>query len=152
MFLAAEQIEPLTRDQPEPGVTGDRDATRQIDRVVAAELGAVNVGMGDKGSAVALVAEAPDHAGFGRLELRQADHGAGIGKIRHGIVPLDGQTAETVHHHALGGRRPGREPAAGQFTTADRPEACQHGDKGYSGARANSGPPAVSFLPLCRHS
>src|SRR5258708_17153667 len=60
VFLAAEQIKPLSRDQPEPGVAGERDAAGQIGRVVAAEPGAVNIGMGNKGSAIALVAETPD--------------------------------------------------------------------------------------------
>ena len=75
VLLAAEQIKPLARDQPEPGVAGNRDAARQIDRVVAAELGTVNLRMGDKGGAVALVAETPDRAGLGGLELRQAELG-----------------------------------------------------------------------------
>ena len=109
VFLAAEQIKPLSRDQPEPGVAGKGDAARQIDRVVAAELGAVNIGMGDKRSAIALVAETPDRAGFGGLEVRQTDHGAGVGEIGDGVETLDGQTGVAVHDHPLGGRGPGRE-------------------------------------------
>ena len=108
-LLAAEQIKPLARDQPEPGITGNRDAARQIDRVVAAELGTVNLGMGDKGGAVALVAKAPDDAGLDGLELRQAELGAGIGEIGHRVVTLDGQAGEAVGHDALGGRGPGRK-------------------------------------------
>src|SRR5439155_9198854 len=63
VVLAAEQIKPLSGDQPEPGVAGKGDAARQIDRVVAPELGAVNIGMGNKRRAIALVAKAPDGAG-----------------------------------------------------------------------------------------
>src|SRR5438034_3230801 len=48
VVLAPEQIKPLSGDQPKPGVAGKSDAARQIDRVVAPELGAVNIGMGDK--------------------------------------------------------------------------------------------------------
>ncbi len=48
VLLAAEQIEPLSRHQPEPRVSGNRHATGQIDRVVAAELGPVNLRMGDE--------------------------------------------------------------------------------------------------------
>ena len=61
-LLAAEQIKPLSRDQPEPGIAGHGDAAGQIDRVVATELGAVNIGMGDKGRAIAFIAETPDRA------------------------------------------------------------------------------------------
>ena len=75
-LLTAKQIEPLARDQPEPRVAGNRDAARHVDRVVAAELGAVNIGMGNKGGAIALVAEAPDRPRLGGLELRKADLGA----------------------------------------------------------------------------
>ena len=64
VFLAAEQIKPLSSDQPEPGVTAIGDAAREIDRVVASELGPVNIRMGNKRSAIALVAEAPDRPGF----------------------------------------------------------------------------------------
>src|SRR5450631_1374054 len=75
VFLAAEQIEPLPRYQPEPRVAGHRDAPRQVDRVVAAEPGAVNLGMGGKGGAVALIAETPDRPGLGGLEIRQTQQG-----------------------------------------------------------------------------
>ena len=72
VLLAAEQIEPLSRDQPEPGVAGHGDAARHVDRVVAAELRAVDIGMGDEGGAVALVVETPDRPGLGGLELLPA--------------------------------------------------------------------------------
>ena len=72
VFLAAEQIEPLARDHPEPRVTGIGHPAPEIDRIVAAELGAIDLGMGDKGGAVALVAEAPDGAGLGGLEIGDA--------------------------------------------------------------------------------
>ena len=84
-LLAAEQIKPLSRNQPEPGVAGHRDAAGQIDRVVAAELGAVNLGMGDKGRPIALVAETPDRAGRGRLEVRQAELGLRVDEIGDGV-------------------------------------------------------------------
>src|SRR5258708_20311880 len=69
VVLAAEQIKPLPRDQPKPGVAGKGDAARQIDRVVASKLGAVNIGMGDKRRTIAIVAEAPDRAGVAGLQL-----------------------------------------------------------------------------------
>ena len=47
--LAAEQIKPLSGDHPEPRVAGDGDAAGQIDRVIAAELRSIDLGMGDKG-------------------------------------------------------------------------------------------------------
>src|SRR5216684_2032053 len=81
IFLAAEQIKPLSRDQPEPRVTGIGDAARQIDRVVTAELGSVNIRVGNKGCAIALVAETPDRSALGRLEAAKPDHGAGIDEI-----------------------------------------------------------------------
>ena len=65
--------------------------------------------MGDKGRAIALVAETPDGACLGGLEVRQADHGAGVDKIGDGVETLDGETREAVHDHPLGGRGPGRE-------------------------------------------
>src|SRR3977135_3880959 len=64
VFLAAEQVKPLPRNQPEPRIAGKGDAPRQVDRVVAAELGPVNIRMGHKRSAIALVAETPDRAGL----------------------------------------------------------------------------------------
>src|SRR6266852_910384 len=80
VFLAAEQIKPLSRDQPKSGVAKG-DAAGQVDRVVAPELGTVNIGAGDKGRAIALVAETPDGAGIGGLELRQTDQGTGVDEI-----------------------------------------------------------------------
>jgi hypothetical protein len=108
VFLAAEQIEPLSRYLKEPRVAGYGDAARQIDRVVAAKLGTVNLGMGDKGGAVAFIAEAPDRAGLRGLEILQANLGPGVDKIGDGVVALDGQPGEAVHHHPLGGGGPGR--------------------------------------------
>src|SRR5713226_2989553 len=109
VVLAAKQIKPLSRDQPEPGVTGIGDAPRQIDRVVASELGPVNIRMGNKRSAIAFVAEAPDRACLGRLELRQPDHGAGIDKIGDGVETLYRKTRVAVHDDPLGRRGLGRE-------------------------------------------
>jgi hypothetical protein len=141
VLLAAEQIKPLSRDQPKPRVTGDDDAAGQIDRVVTAELGAVNIGMGDKRRAIALVAETPDGAGLGSLEVLQAYFRTGVDKIGDGVVTLDGETREAVQDHPLGGGPLGRAPGNAQCGKAG-----QQNDQGYSGARA------VSFLPLCRHS
>jgi hypothetical protein len=167
VFLAAEQIKPLARDQPEPGVTGIGDPTRQIDRVVASELGAVNVGMGDKARAIALIMETPDRPGLGRLEVGQADGGTGVDEIRDRVIALDGQTAEAVDHNALGGRGMGRESVKAQraktyptktypaktYPAKGSPEETRWpGDQGYSGANTDFVPTAVSFLPLCRHS
>src|SRR5690349_9705472 len=52
VLLERKKIKALAGHQPEPGLARDRNPPRQIDRVVTAELGAVNVGMGDKGRAV----------------------------------------------------------------------------------------------------
>src|ERR1700692_2935272 len=71
VLLAAEQIEPLSRYLKEPRVAGLGDAAGQINRVVAAELGPVNLRMGDKGGAVAFIAEAPDRAGLRGLDILQ---------------------------------------------------------------------------------
>ena len=112
-----------------------------IDRVVAAELGPVNIGMGDKGGAIALVAETPDRPGLGRLEIRQADHGAGVGEIGDRVETLDGQTGVTVDDHPLGGRGLGREPEGQrpgrQGRSMQRPVSER--DQGYSGAKARFG-------------
>ena len=75
VFLAAKQIEPLPRYQPEPRIAGKGDAAREIDRVVAAEPGAVDLGMSGKGGTVALIAETPDRSGLGGLEIRQTGSG-----------------------------------------------------------------------------
>jgi hypothetical protein len=152
VVLAAEQIKPLPRNQPEPGVTGDGNAARQIDRVVAAEPRTVDIGMGDKGGAIALVAETPDRAGRGGLEVRQTDRGASIDEIGHGVKALDRQTGVTVDDHPLGGGGTGRMRKAGLRGKAQPDQACQQGDQGYSGAKARPWTTAVSFLPLCRHS
>src|SRR6202030_1871941 len=58
-LLAGEQIEALARDQPEQGIARNRDAAGDIDRVVTTELRAIDLRMGDKGGAVALVEKAP---------------------------------------------------------------------------------------------
>src|SRR4029079_18974388 len=55
--LEGEQIETVAGDQPKPGMAGHRYPAGEIDRVIAAELGAVNLGMGDEGGAVTLIAE-----------------------------------------------------------------------------------------------
>jgi hypothetical protein len=103
--------------------------------------------MRDKRRAIALVAEAPDRAGFGRLEVWQSNHGAGVDEIGHGVEPLDGQTGVTVHDHALGGRGVDRKRNARR-----RNKACQQANNGYSGVKTLWRATAVSFLPLCRHS
>ena len=107
--------------------------------------------MGDKGGAIALVAETPDRPGLRGLEVRQAELGAGIGEIGDGVETLDGKTGIAVHDHPLGGLGPGRRRKAGQRAKA-HDQAGQQADQGNSGAKADSGPTAVSFLPLCRHS
>src|SRR3954451_13078309 len=71
-LLAAEQIEPLAHDQPDARVAGIGDPAPDIDRVVAAEPGTVDLGMGDKRRPVALVAKPPDRTGLGGLEIGQA--------------------------------------------------------------------------------
>src|SRR5258708_22889354 len=92
VVLATEQIKPLSRDQPKPGVAGKGDAARQIDRVVAPELGAVNIGGGDKRRAIALIAEAPDGAGIRGLELRPTDQGTGVDEVSDRVETLDRDT------------------------------------------------------------
>src|SRR4029077_7511099 len=72
VLLAAEQIKPLAADHPEPGIAGIGHATGRFDGVVAAELGTVDFRMGDKGRAVAVIAEAPNRPLRGRLKIRQA--------------------------------------------------------------------------------
>ena len=94
-LVAAEQIKPLSRNQPEPGVAGHRDAAGQIDRVVAAELGTVNFRMGDKGRPIAFIAEAPDRARGRRLEVLQAEFGLRVDEIGDGVIPLDGQAGDS---------------------------------------------------------
>src|SRR5258708_40158443 len=126
VVLAAEQIKPLSRDQPKPGVAGKGDPARQIDRVVAPELGAVNIGMGDKRRTIALAAEAPDRAGVGGLELRQTDQGTGVDEVSDRVETLDRNTRVAVHDHPLRRRGAGRELREGL-----RAEACQQKEKGY---------------------
>src|SRR5882724_6798918 len=109
VVLAPEQIKPLSGDQPKPGVAGKGDAASQIDRVVAPELGAVNIGMGDKRRAIALVAEAPDGAGIGGLELRPTDQGTGVDEVSDRVETLDRDTRVAVHDHPLRRRGAGRE-------------------------------------------
>src|SRR4051812_152087 len=146
-LLAGKQIKPLTRNQPEPGVTGNGDAAGQVGRVVAAELRGIYLRMGDKRRPIALVAKTPDHPGLGGLEVVPADYGAGIDKIGDGVEPLDRDAGVTVRHHALGRGGPARQRKTGQHK-----KACQQRDSGYSGARACSEAEAACFLPPCRHS
>src|SRR6478672_12531793 len=96
-LLAVEQIKALTGNQPESRIAGYRHPAGQVDRVVAAELRPVNFRMGDKGRAVALVAETPDRAGLGGLELLTADLRLPIGEIGDGIEPLDATAGKPVH-------------------------------------------------------
>ena len=108
--------------------------------------------MGDKRGAIALIAETPNGAALGGLELQQTGHRASIHEIRDGVEPLDSKAAIAADDHPLGGGGLGREagnalrPRTGQY------ETCQQKDKGYSGAKFYCGATAVSFLPLCRHS
>ena len=108
VLLAAEQIEPLAGHHPEPGIAPGGDAPRQIDRVVTAEPGPVDFRMGDEGGAVAVVAEAPDGAGLGRLIVGQAADGALVGEIGDRVIPLDRKARIAVDDQPLGGRGPGR--------------------------------------------
>ena len=147
VLLAAEQVKPLSFDQPEPGITAVGDAPRQIDRVVAAELGPVNIRMGHKGSAIALVAEAPDRAGLRRLELRQSRCGAGIDEIGDRVETLDGKTGVPVDDDPLGRRGMGRQR---QKDLGNR--RCPYRDNGNSGAKPFSERVAFSFLRTDRET
>ena len=141
VFLAAEQIEPLAGDHPKSRVTRISHPSPQIDRIVTAKLRGVDLGMGHERGAVALVAEAPDGAGLGGLEIGDALGRLGIGKIGDRIEPLDREAGIAVDHHPLGGCGKG-----GQIKAENAEKACPQGENGHSGA------PTVSFLPLCRHS
>src|SRR6476659_2488398 len=141
VVLAAEQIKPLSRDQPKQGIAGKGVAARQIGRVVAPKLGAVNVGRGDKRRAIALIAEAPDGAGVGGLELRETGQGTGVDEVSDRVETFDRDTRVAVHDHPLRRRGAGRELREGL-----RAEACQQKEKGYSGAEFHSGATAISFL------
>src|SRR5690242_7797629 len=68
---AAEQVEPLPVDQPVLRTAGKRHAAGDVDRIIAAELGAVDLWSGAEDGAVALVAKTPDHAGRAELESGQ---------------------------------------------------------------------------------
>ena len=48
--------------------------------------------MGDKRRAIALVAEAPDGAGIGGLELRPTDQGTGVDEVSDRVETLDRHT------------------------------------------------------------
>src|ERR1700753_3203702 len=140
-FLAAEQIEPLSGDQPEIRIAGYRDAPRHIDRIIAAELRSVDFRMGNERSAIAFIVETPDDAGLESLEFLRAEHGLAIGEIGDRVKPLDGKTGESIQDHPFGDRSVHCKRQAGQYE-----QDCQSGDQGISGA------PTFSFLPWYRHS
>src|SRR3954453_23776429 len=68
----AEQKQPLAGDQPEFWIARGGDAAGDVERVVAAELRAVDFGMCQENAAVSLVTEPPHRAGLRRLEIRAA--------------------------------------------------------------------------------
>src|SRR5579871_4201995 len=142
MGLDPEQIEPLARDHEETGIAGKRHAAGDVDRVIAAELGAIDLRVGHEGGAVALIVEAPDGAGLGGLEIGQAQDSLVLRKIGDGVEPLDGDPRETVHHHPFGRRGPDGDGVA------DGPDAGQaHENKADRGDLAAQ---TVAFLPLNR--
>ena len=94
---------------PEPGVAGKGHAARHVDRVITAELRAIDVGMGDKGGAVALIVETPDRSGFGRLEVGQPEHRMAVDEIGDGVETFDRKPREAVDHHPFGGGWHGRQ-------------------------------------------
>src|SRR6202023_3269281 len=100
--------------------------------------GAIDIGMGGKRSAIALVAETPDRAGFGGLEVRQTDQRAGVDEIGDRVETLDGETRVAVHDHPL--RRRG---LGGEWRGGLRGQALPQKEKRYSPAkilfRAESG-------------
>ncbi len=100
-LLAPEQVKPVPHHEPEQRIAGHGDAPRQIDRIVAAILRAVDVRMGDKGGAIALVAEAPDRAALRGFKLRQTHLGLAVDEIGQRVEPPDGQAAITVGHQAF---------------------------------------------------
>lgn len=140
-FLAVEQIKPLSRDQPEIRVTRHRNAARNVDRIVSAELRTVDVRMGDKRSPIAFIPEAPDYTGLESLELLPAEFGLSLGEIGDRIEAVDGKARESIQHHALSDRGVHRKRQADQDEQNRR-----QSDQGISWA------PTFSFLPWCRHS
>src|SRR4051794_23519857 len=84
-FSSAEQEQALAGNQPEPRIARRRYAARDVDRVVAAELRAVDIGMAEENAAVALVAEAPDRAGLRGLEIGAAGERSGVGEESHRV-------------------------------------------------------------------
>ena len=96
-------------------VTSHGNAARDVDRVVSAELGSVNIGVRDKRGPIALVAEAPDHACFRGLELLTANFGLGLGELSDGVKTIDGEAGEAVRDDTLGGRSPRRRRRGGLY-------------------------------------
>ncbi len=105
----AKQIEPFVRDHPEPGIAGKGDAARDIDRVVAAELGTVNLRMSDERCAIALVVKPPDRSRLRGFEVRRSRYRTAVDEIGDGVESLDRKSAETVDDHPFGGGGTGRE-------------------------------------------
>src|SRR5882757_8304017 len=87
-FFPPEQIKPLSGDDPETRIAGIGHTASEIGRIIAAELRTVDFRMGDKGGAVALIAEAPDRAGLRGLELGHTLDRGGIGEIGDGVEAL----------------------------------------------------------------
>ena len=121
IVVVREQIEPLAGDQPELGVAGHGDPAGDVDRVIAAELRRVDVGPSQEIIPVAGIAEPPDRPALEGLDLRLAEHGFLVGEIGHRVEPGDRQPIVAVHHHALGGRRPG----VGRTAPGSR-QGCRH--------------------------
>jgi hypothetical protein len=140
-FRSPEQEQPLSRDQPKPGLAGNSYAARHVGRVVTTELRAVDFRIGEEKSPVSLIAEPPDGSRFGNFETWPAGKRPRVGEVSHGVEAAKGQPGIAVDHHPLGRRRLGRDLHAPHCGNARKQR-----NKGYSRT------PAVSFLPLCRHS
>ena len=100
--------------------------------------------MGDKGSAIALIAETPDRPGLGRLELRPAQ--LGVGRRRNRPPGRNPRWPD----RCSGSRPPARWSRPGPPTASRpraRPKAGQQADQGYSGAKTV--PDRLPFLS-CR--
>src|SRR5208282_5100408 len=87
-----EQEQPHAGNQPHARVSSNRDAVRDAERVIAAELRHVDVGPRREGLAIAAVAEAPDRAAVTEFDVWTAEDRLAVGIEGDRVVAPDGKT------------------------------------------------------------
>ena len=100
--VVAKQEEAVVLDGEDRGIARRRDPARDRHRIIAAEAGGVDGGIGQECCAIALIGETPGGAVPDQLVGREAENRVSRGEIGDGIIAGEGEAGDGIDGDALG--------------------------------------------------